>query len=242
MFDTLDNTIQNPRSAWTTAASFTVQAFGVGVLLLVPLIYTEALPVLRSDKFQLSSPPQARTETVTQIISTEVQRTASTEFDGTRLIAPQRIPQTIQKLVEKALGPASESGPPSIGIEGGTNENVNVFLKNLIAAAEPSHPVPPANVAPKTIRVSMLELGALVRRVEPVYPANARIARIQGPVKMHAVIDPSGRITSLQLLSGHPLLVSAAMDAVRQWRYRPYVLNGEPVPVETEITVNFSLN
>jgi protein TonB len=83
--------------------------------------------------------------------------------------------------------------------------------------------------------------GDLIRKVQPSYPPLARAARIQGTVLLQALISKQGTIEHLQLISGHPMLVQAAMDAVRQWRYRPYVLNGEPVEVETQITVNFSL-
>jgi len=77
--------------------------------------------------------------------------------------------------------------------------------------------------------------------VQPNYPALARSARVQGSVVLRAVISRAGTIENLQVLSGHPLLTSAAIDAVRQWRYRPYILNGEPVEVETQVTVNFLL-
>ena len=83
--------------------------------------------------------------------------------------------------------------------------------------------------------------GDLVRKILPVYPPLARSARIQGQVVLQAVISKQGVIENLKLLSGHPMLVPAAIEAVRQWRYRPYVLNNEPVEVETQITVNFSL-
>ena len=86
---------------------------------------------------------------------------------------------------------------------------------------------------------SQLEEGQLVNRVEPVYPHIAAISGIQGQVKLHAIIARDGRIQSLNVISGPPLLVRAALDAVEQWRYRPYVLNGEAVEVETLITVNF---
>jgi protein TonB len=79
----------------------------------------------------------------------------------------------------------------------------------------------------------------LVNRVEPVYPHIAAVSNIQGQVKLHAIIARDGSIQSLNAISGHPLLVRAAMDAVQQWRYRPYILNGETVEVETFITVNF---
>ena len=83
--------------------------------------------------------------------------------------------------------------------------------------------------------------GNLVHRVQPEYPALARQARVQGQVVLQAIISRDGAIENLQVLRGHPMLVQAALDAVRQWRYRPYVLNGEPVEVETQVTVNFIL-
>ena len=84
--------------------------------------------------------------------------------------------------------------------------------------------------------------GNLIYRIQPEYPALARQVRVQGTVVLRAVISREGTIENLQVLSGHPLLVKAAMEAVRQWRYRPYVLNGEPVEVETQVTVNFILS
>ena len=86
----------------------------------------------------------------------------------------------------------------------------------------------------------MLE-GNLIRRVEPTYPPLARSARIQGSVVLVAVINKAGTIDNLHAVSGHPMLVPAVVDAVSQWRYRPYILNSEPIEVETQITVNFYL-
>jgi protein TonB len=83
--------------------------------------------------------------------------------------------------------------------------------------------------------------GSLIRRVEPQYPPLARTARIQGPVILEAVISKEGTMQNLRLVSGHPMLVPAAINAVSQWRYRPYILNGEAIEVETQITVNFLL-
>jgi protein TonB len=84
--------------------------------------------------------------------------------------------------------------------------------------------------------------GNLIYRPQPVYPPLARSARVQGAVLLQAIISREGTIEHLQVLSGHPMLVQAAINAVRQWRYRPYVLNGEPVEVETQVTVNFVLS
>jgi protein TonB len=83
--------------------------------------------------------------------------------------------------------------------------------------------------------------GDLIRKVQPAYPALARSARVQGIVVLQAMISKQGTIENLRILTGHPMLAPAAVEAVRQWRYRPYILNGEPVEVETQITVNFAL-
>ena len=84
--------------------------------------------------------------------------------------------------------------------------------------------------------------GNLIHRVQPVYPLVARQAGIQGTVVLQAVISRSGAVENLEAVSGHPMLVKAAMDAVRQWRYRPYLLNDQPVEVETQVTVIFILS
>jgi protein TonB len=83
--------------------------------------------------------------------------------------------------------------------------------------------------------------GLLIHKIEPVYPKLALGARVQGSVLIKAIISKSGEITELQVVSGHPILVPAALEAVKQWRYRPYLLNGEPVEVETNISVTFNL-
>jgi protein TonB len=96
---------------------------------------------------------------------------------------------------------------------------------------------------PKRVRVSQGVLqGMIVTRVQPRYPKDAKKARIQGPVVMQAIIGTNGDVTDLRLVSGHPLLAPAAMDAVKQWKYRPYMLNGAPIEVETTITFNFTLS
>jgi len=87
-----------------------------------------------------------------------------------------------------------------------------------------------------------IQAASLIRRVEPIYPALARQIRLEGQVELHAVISTDGRIESLEVISGHPLLVQSALQAVREWRYRPTILNGQPVEVDTHITVIYSLS
>ena len=102
--------------------------------------------------------------------------------------------------------------------------------------------VVPKAAAPQRVRVSQgVSQGLLVHQVKPNYPPLARQARIQGTVVLQALISKDGSIENLHLISGHPMLAPAAIDAVKQWKYKPYFLNGEPVEVETTINVNFTL-
>ena len=112
---------------------------------------------------------------------------------------------------------------------------------NQEAGSTPSSPE--AHVAlPQRVRVSQgVAQGLLIKKVQPKYPEDARQARIQGSVVLQALIDKEGNVEDLTLVSGHPKLAPAAIEAVKQWKYRPYLLNGQPVYVETQVTVNFSL-
>ena len=107
------------------------------------------------------------------------------------------------------------------------------------------NPAPPneARVHPTRIKLGgAVAAAALVDRVAPVYPPLARQTRVSGTVKLHAVVSKDGAVQQLEVLSGHPLLVPSALDAVRQWKYRPTLLNGEPVEVDTTIDVIYSLS
>jgi protein TonB len=95
---------------------------------------------------------------------------------------------------------------------------------------------------PRTVKVSQgVSQGLLLKRVQPVYPQQALQMRIQGAVELEASISQDGSITGIKVLNGQPVLAHAAVNAVRQWKYQPYVLNGEPVAIQTQITVNFKL-
>jgi len=120
------------------------------------------------------------------------------------------------------------------------------FSNALSVAAPPPPPLPKAvtlaPAAPTQITVGGdVQAGRILQRVQPVYPALAREGRIQGNVQLKAVISADGKIKTLTVVSGHPLLVDAALDAVRHWTYQPTLLNGSPVEVKTEILVRFEL-
>jgi protein TonB len=96
---------------------------------------------------------------------------------------------------------------------------------------------------PGRIRVSQaISRGSLARRVNPAYPQAARQGQIDGNVVLHAIISNAGDISAVDLVCGHPLLAPAAIEAVKQWKYKPYLLNGKPVEVDTQIQVNFMLS
>lgn len=232
---------QRTRRGWTTVTSFGVQALLIGTLLTIPLLKTVGLPIGRVVQAPMSwaAPPPPLRRFSTQTITTHNQ----SNFVDNILVTPPAIPIHVAHVEE--VGP-----PPQIsfntgeGIEGGTGLGSREGIwKSLGDAIQPVAPRPASGTSSKpTFRTSFMLQGSLTRRVEPVYPSPARIARIQGPVVLEAIIAKDGTMQQLHLISGHPFLVKAAMDAVSQWRYKPYVLNGEAIEVETQITVNFILN
>src|SRR5207237_336900 len=115
--------------------------------------------------------------------------------------------------------------------------------KTMMATMLTAPPAPPKPKPTGPVRVGgNVQAARIVNRVQPVYPPLARQTRISGTVRLHAIISKDGTIQQLEVMSGHPLLQQAALDAVRQWRYQPTLLNGEPVEVDTTIDVIFSLN
>jgi len=223
------------RRSWTTLTSFGLQAVIIGLLLLLPLLTTVGLPMARtvSTPVTLGRNPGPAPQMRSGGRTTGVQ---IVPYSGS-IMQPRYIPNGIPtgRDATVAMGP---NGSPDIGVGPyiGSGPALPVPLIGM-------HPVIPEAPKPieKVFRPSSLLQGSLIRKVEPRYPQLAIAARIQGPVVLAAVISKAGTIENLRLLSGHPLLVGAAIDAVSQWRYRPYILNGDVIEVETQITVNFVL-
>lgn len=237
---------------WTVVLSFVLQILMVIVLVLIPLIYTDTLPKAQLTSFLVAPPPPpppppppAATPPV------KVVKVAPRQFDAGRLMAPKQIPKDIAMIKEEELPPPSASagvvgGVPG-GVPGGTSGGViGGIIGSVPTAAPPPPPVKkeePKPATPQRIRVGgNVQAANLIRKVTPTYPPLAKQARVQGTVKFTAVIGKDGTIQNLQLLGGHPLLVPAATEAVKQWLYKPTLLNGEPVEVITQIDVNFTLS
>jgi periplasmic protein TonB len=163
------------------------------------------------------------------------------EINNGQLRTPTKIPEKVQMIKEEeAPPPVSGIGGVIGGVPGGVPGGQ---MGGVIGGIISSTPVAVPKVAtPQRVRVSQgVSQGLLIHQVKPNYPPLARQARIQGSVVLQAVIAKDGTIQGLHIVSGHPMLAPAAIDAVKQWRYKPYFLNGEPVEVETVVTVNFTL-
>ena len=160
---------------------------------------------------------------------------------GIRLLMPSQIPRNVDMLNETTVPPPM-SDASAFGVDHATGDpNGRGSVLDAIQGSGQVLPPPPLAVT-RHPPVSRMMEGNLTLRIQPNYPSIARQARIQGEVLLRAMISREGTIENLQVLSGHPMLVGAAVEAVRQWRYRPYLLNGEPVEVETEVTVKFVLS
>jgi periplasmic protein TonB len=212
-------------------------------LLLIPLLYTQALNLPEFEKTLLISPPPPPPPPPSNPVHVMVRPKVSLFHNG-ELIAPHAIPKHVEILKEAPQASSAlqgvAGGVPG-GVPGGTLGGV---LGGVLSAG--SLPLPPS--APRKPRISgPVRVGGrvrppqLVRNIHPVYPPLAKQTRTQGTVRLDCVIDPQGNVTQVKLVSGHPLLVEAALDAVRQWKYQPTLLNGQPVAVEMQVTVNFTL-
>jgi periplasmic protein TonB len=231
---------QRSRRSWTTLTSFALEALAIGLLLLLPLWKTVGLPSSRT----VSTPISLGRVAVESAPAAHVGIAASVALassSAARFVAPGRIPKDIPMGTDAA--PTDPVGEICRGVCSATNLPAGTTSDGNLFSLGGERPVMPA-LRPTIVRAfrtsTMLE-GSLIRRVQPVYPPLAKIAHIQGPVVLFAVISRTGTIEDLRLVSGHPLLSKAAIDAVSQWLYRPYILNNEPIEVETQITVNFVL-
>jgi protein TonB len=237
------------RKGWTVIVSFLAQLVVIAVAILIPMIYFDALPKSQLTSF-LVAPPPPPPPPPPPAAAPKVVKVIPRQFDAGRLMAPKAVPKEVARIKEEELPPPSSGGVvggvPG-GVPGGTAGGViGGIIGSVPTAAPPPPPPPPAApkpVTPQRIRVGgNVQQAKLIRQPKPVYPPLAKQARISGVVKLNAIIGKDGTIQNLTVASGHPLLVPAAMEAVKQWVYQPTLLNGEPVEVVTQIDVNFTLS
>jgi len=226
----------------TTTLSFVLQAVLVGILVLIPLLFTEALPKTQLMTFLVAPPPPPPPPPPPAAAPIKIVKQVQTDIVNGQLRTPTKIPEKVQMIKEDEAPPPVMS---AAGVVGGVPGGVpGGSMGGVIGGIISSTPVAVPKVAtPQRVRVSQgVTQGLLIRKIQPAYPPLARQARIQGTVLLQAEISKDGTIENLRLISGHPMLAPAAIEAVKQWRYKPYILNGEPVEVETQITVNFTLS
>jgi protein TonB len=218
------------------------------VLVLIPLLETQALPLPPVNTPLWIPRPELKS---IDLVLHRPQTPGQTRPEAqtiTPFSAPQAIPEKIAIIDEPPVAPVGFI--PSAG-----NANGNPFLSTLLdpnsgpagplpTLAPPSPPVPPPAPSVKASPVRQggnVQPARLIHQVNPVYPQIARQTRVQGVIVMEAIISKEGSVESLRVVSGHPLLFQSAIDAVKQWKYHPATLNGEPVDVITTITVTFTL-
>jgi periplasmic protein TonB len=243
MFDDLVISSAHPtltHKPWTVALSAVIQAVIVGVFILIPLLVTEALPKEMVTTFLVApAPPPPPPPPAPKV---EIVKPVAHLIQAGKLTAPTVIPKKVNIIKEEAqppdMGAVGVVGGVPGGMPGGSAGGV---LGGIIGGTSGGPPPPPPKT-PDRIRVGgNVQQANLIHQVMPMYPEIAKTAHIQGTVILHAIISKEGTVQELQYISGPPLLMRSAMDAVRQWRYRPTLLNGEPVQVDTTISVVFTL-
>jgi periplasmic protein TonB len=227
------NRIKRKNKFWSFVA-FLLNAGALLALVIWPLLHPEALPKQMMATLMVApSPPPApppaapapKVQTKSEMLSTE-------------LLAPSRIPKAIKQVNEAAIPPSTMGVQGIDGLSSGIPGGIGAIFDS-VGAGRPAVVKPRA---PISLNVSSgVMAGNLLAKTLPQYPAIAKAAHIQGIVILQATISKSGSIQNLRVISGPPTLQQAAMDAVRSWRYKPYLLNGEPVEVETTINVVFNL-
>ena len=233
------------RKPFALAVSVSGQAAVLGLAILFPLLHTQAVtsprlsqavPLLRpwgSQHHAQEKPSTGRAQA----------KPGPRIFTERAILQPSRIPATVAIIddapsIDPIPGSEAFSGTPD-GVFGVLQ--TQAALPPKPALTPPTPPKAPPAVTPRLRIGGMVQAAKMLRQVKPIYPPLAKQARISGEVRLEAVISREGTVESLQVLSGHPLLVPAALDAVRQWLYQPTLLNGDPVEVLTQIEVHFKL-
>ncbi|MBI3663366.1 MAG: TonB family protein [Acidobacteria bacterium] len=241
----LENSTTRPKSTvWDYCVSLVVHALIIGAMILVPLFYTEALDLKQFTSTFLVAPPPPPPPPppVTQAIVKAPKVTVKLMQSG-KLVAPTAIPKQVAMLKEEDFVPDVGAGVIG-GVPGGVPGGQAGGVIGGILSGTPKTYIPPAPAAaPKApVRVGGRVMAPrAIAAPDPIYPSLAKQARIQGDVVIDAVIDVKGNIVEMQVISGHPLLVPSALDALRKWKYQPTILNDEPVPVQLVVTIKFRL-
>jgi len=215
---------------WTLLVSLFGQSLLIGGTLLLPLIYTYEIPLQGlANAILLVPPPPPPPPAPAPKQRAEPVKRAPIRFEQ-GLQAPRETPQEISLVDEEAAVSGPTLGGVAAEIPGGVAGGILDLSRSNVMNILP----------PAPIRVGgNVQAARVVSRVMPIYPAEASEQGLGGIVQLEATVTKEGTIRSLKVLDGHPLLAEAAMEAVRQWRYRPTRLNGVPVEVVTNVSIHF---
>ena len=233
------------RRSWAVIVSFGLQCLLIVIALLIPLLNYYEIPMAELTTF-LVAPPPPPPPPPPPVVEVKPQKVIPKEFDSGQLTQPKAIPDKVAIIEEEEIPPATIAGVVGGVSGGGAGGQLGGVLGGIIGNTPQVAPPPPPVKkveTPKRITVGgNVQKARLLRQVQPQYPPLARQARIQGTVKLTAIIDHDGSIQKLEVVSGHPLLIPSALQAVKQWRYKPTLLNNQPVEVVTQVDVNFTLS
>jgi periplasmic protein TonB len=235
----LNDGIKRP---WNFLASVGAELLIVTLALLIPLLYREHLPTVHWKDIVVGPPPAPPPAVPQRAHDSPVTNTTpSLTLHRPFVFSPRSSAQT----PPTTPGDFTPEAPPSIGPDtglGGRTNALGTFIPNIVALPPPpSKPIVEKKPSGPLPVGGDVEMALLIRKVVPEYPALAKSARISGVVRLIGTIAKDGTIQNLRLVSGHPLLAHAAMEAVRQWVFKPTFLNGQPVEVIAPIEVHFTL-
>jgi protein TonB len=239
------------KTTWTVLVAFLAQTALMIVGVILPMIYFDVLPRTTLTSFLVAPPPPPPPPPPpAAVVAVKMVKVIPRQFDAGKLMAPKSVPKEIANIREEELPPSSSGAGGVVGgiyggVGGGMPGGVLGGIIGSVPTAAPPPPPPPKEVklTPKRITIGgNVQQAKLIRQPKPVYPPLAKQARISGIVHLAAIISKDGTIQDLKVISGHPLLIPSALEAVKQWVYQPTLLNGEPVEVSTQIDVNFTLS
>jgi protein TonB len=239
------------RRVWTVLASFASQTVLLGVGVLIPLIAFDKLPQTRLTPPLVAPPPppgQHNMEARPHVTLVDARRGHTPRPFTAPAFVPTRIVMNLPPeppelaVADNGNYVAFSPGPSGDGVPHGVG-NMPWRIATPPPPPEPKREVKPTVKPQDPVRIGgkVME-GRVIQQVKPPYPPLARQAGVSGTVVLQAIIGRDGCIRDLQVLSGHPLLIRAAVDAVRQWLYQPTTLNGSPVEVLTTVEVKFVLS
>jgi protein TonB len=245
MFEQSILTTNSRNKSWTMAVSLVLETSLILIAALIPLIYTDQLPGLSKWAEKLVLPPAAAPAPPAEHQSVSRRAPSLNKV----FTAPAAVPPKVRHVIDDPaqFAPQSTSDAMVVGsvVGAGNGDVLSHVLNNLIVPRPQPPPTPaaPKPTATAPVRVSgTVQEARILRRIMPIYPPLAITARVQGTVHLVGVIARDGTIRDLQVIDGHPMLVRAAVDAVRQWIYKPTLLSGEAVEVMAPITVTFKLD